>query len=148
MRVRRGDIARTVAMAVLLVTLTFAAFGCQAQPAQWSELEIGGPQQQSQRQQGAVRIEPQAGREVADLSPDDVIQIMRRIGFTDAQILDMGTDMRDALRMAGGARVIVREEVEALVSVSGMRVHVGSRTRGNFTYDLGSGQFVTTGGHR
>jgi hypothetical protein len=115
---------------------------------QWSELEIGGPQQQSQREPGSVRIEPQANREVADLSPDDIVRIMRRIGFTDDQILAMGADMHEALRMAGGAQVIDRDEVEAWVRISGTNAYIMSRTRGNFTYDLGSGQFLMAGGRR
>ena len=151
MRVRRGYIVHAVTVAMLLVALAFGVMGCQAQPAQWSELSPGRggqtqPGQQPQRRQGSIQIVPQTNREVADLSPDDVVRIMRRVGFTDAQILDMGTDLHDALFRSGGARVVDGQETEALLRVNGMQVYIGSRTRGNFVYDLGYGQFVTPGG--
>ena len=150
---RQGHILRTVAIVGLMAALTLKVIGCKAQPAQWSELGSGGerqqqPQQRSQRRQGSIQILPQTNREVADLSPDDVVQIMRRIGFTDAQILEMGTDMHDALRTSGGAQVVDGQENEALLRVSGMQVYIGSRSRGNFVYDLGYSQFVTPGGRR
>jgi len=156
-RVRRGYIVRTAAIVALLAVLAFGAVGCKAQPAQWSELGSGGerqqqPPRQSQRQperrQGSIRIEAQTNREVADLNPDDVVRIMRRIGFTDAQILDMGTDMHETLLVSGGARVVNGQETEALLRVNGMQVYIRSRSRGSFVYDLGYGQFVTPGGSR
>lgn len=153
MRVRRRHIVHTVTIVVLLAALALEAIGCKAQPAQWSELGSGGerqqqPQQRSQRRQGSIQILPQTNKEVADLTPDNVVQIMRRIGFTDAQILEMGTDMHDALRTSGGARVVDGQETEALLRVNGMQVYIGSRSRGNFVYDLGYSQFVTPGGRR
>jgi hypothetical protein len=152
-RVRRGYIVRMAAIVALLMALAFGAIGCKAQPAQWSELGSGGErQQQAQRQperrQGAIRIEAQTNREVADLSPDDVVQIMRRIGFTDAQILDMGTDLHETLFLSGGARVVDGEDTEALLRVSGMQVYIRSRSRGSFVYDLEHGQFVMPGSSR
>jgi len=148
--VRRGYIVHTVTIAVLLVTLALEAMGCKAQPAEWSELGAGGQQQHQsqQRRQGAIQIVPQPSREVADLNPDDVVRIMRRIGFTDDQILELGTDMHDALFNSGAARVVYKEETEALVSVKGMQVYVRSRSRGSFIYDLGYGQFVTPGANQ
>ena len=151
MWVRRGYIVHTVTIAVLLVTLALEAMGCKAQPAEWSELGAGGQQQsqqQQQRQQGTLQILPQPSREVADLNPDDVVRIMRRIGFTDDQIIELGTDMHDALFRSGAARVVYKEETEALLSVKGMQVYIGSRSRGSFVYDLGYGQFVTPGANQ
>ena len=148
MWVRRGYILHTVTIAALLVTLALEAMGCAAQPAEWSELGAGSRQRQQQQQKhrkGLIQIMAQPSREVADLNPDDVVRIMRRIGFTDDQILEFGTDMHDALFSSGAARVIYGKETEALLSVKGMQVYIGSRSRGNFIYDLGRGQFVTPG---
>lgn len=147
MWVRRGYILHTVTIAALLVALTLETMGCKAQPAEWSELGAGGRQQQQQQRhrKGLIQIMPQPNREVADLNPDDVVRIMRRIGFTDEQILELGTDMHEALFSSGAARVIYGQETEALARVNGMQVYIGSRSRGNFVYDLGYGQFVTPG---
>jgi len=150
--VRQGHIWQTVAILGLMAALTVAEMGCQAQPAQWSELGAGGAKYEAQPRQrnqyGSIRIVAQANREVADLSPDDVVKIMRRIGFTDQQILELGTDLHDAMFTSGAVRVLDRDETEAIARINGMQVYIGSRTRGNFVYDLGYGQFVTPGGRR
>lgn len=156
MRVRQGHIVRTVAIVGLMAALTLEVIGCKAQPAQWSELGSGrasGEQKQQQQQQsrgryGSIQLVPLSNREVADLSPDDVVKIMRRIGFTDEQILELGTDLHDAIVTSGAVKVIDRQETEAIARVNGMQVYIGSRSRGNFVYDLGYGQFVTPGGRR
>jgi len=141
-----------VAVVGLMAALTLAEMGCQAQPAQWSELGSGGaryePQPQPRNQYGSIRIVAQPNREVADLSPDDVVKVMRRIGFTDQQILELGTELHEAMFTSGAVRILDRDETEAIARVNGMQIYIGSRTRGNFVYDLGYGQFVTPGGRR
>jgi hypothetical protein len=155
--VRQGHILRTVAIVGLMAALTLEVIGCKAQPAQWSELGAGRAsqeqkqqrrQQQSRGRYGSIQLVPQSNREVADLSPDDVVKIMRRIGFTDEQILELGTDLHEAMFASGAVKVIDRQETEAIARVKGMQVYIGSRSRGNFVYDLGYGQFVTPGGQR
>ena len=140
MRLGRRDIWRSAVAVAFLAAVALEMIGCQAQPAQWPELGRRGGQQQQPRQR-ALRIVPQSNREVADLSPDDIVRIMRQIGFTDEQILDLGTDMHDALLVSGGARVLYKEQTEALVAINGTQVYIRSTARGNFIYDLGSGQF-------
>ncbi|UCD52168.1 MAG: hypothetical protein JSW27_05925 [Phycisphaerales bacterium] len=154
MWVRQGHIWQTVAIVGLMAALALAVMGCQAQPAQWSELGPGGARYEQQQQSqprnryGSIRIVAQSNREVADLSPDDVVKIMRRIGFTDEQILELGTELHDAMLTSGAVRVLDRDETEAIARVGGTQVYIGSRTRGNFVYDLGYGQFVTPGPRR
>jgi len=134
-------------MVVLLVALALAAIGCNAKPAQWSELGSGGERQprekpkQKQQKEGLIQIVPQSNQEVADLNPDDVVTIMRRIGFTDEHILELGTDMHDALLDAGGARVVYQGETEAILAINGAKVYIRSRSRGSFVHSLGSGPF-------
>ena len=151
MLVKRGHIMRVATMAILLVALALEAIGCKAQPAEWSELGSGGERPQSETTQrprsGSIQVVPQSNREVADLSPDDVVRIMRRIGFTDEQILELGTAVHDALFLSGAARVVKGNQTEAIVRVSGAQVYVGSRW-GTLVYDFASGQFVTPGAPR
>ena len=146
MRVRQRHTLRRAVVAIGLVALTLEAFGCKAKPVEWAELGQGNQGHRQQQRQARVRIEPQTNRDVADLSPNDVVQIMRRVGFTDDQILALGRNLRDALFQSGGARVMDGKEVEALIRVNGTQIYIGSRTRGNFIYDLGYGQFLTPGG--
>lgn len=147
MLVRRGQIVLRATAAVLLVALALVAIGCNAKPAQWSELGSRGQVQPSeaskpeQSQQGLIRIMPQSNQEVADLSPDDVVTIMRRIGFTDEHILELGTELHDALLESGGARVVYQGETEAMLAVNGAKVYIRSRSRGSFVHTLGGSPF-------
>lgn len=144
---------RTATIAMLLVALALEAVGCKAQPAEWSELGFGGERQQRETTQrsrprsGSIQVVPQSNREVADLSPDDIVRIMRQIGFTDEQILDLGTDVHDALFLSGAVQISKGNQTEAIARVSGTQVYVGSRW-GTLVYDLASGQFVTPGARR
>lgn len=153
MWVKQGHILRTVAIVGLMAALALEVIGCNAQPAQWSELRSTRSSHEEQPQHsrgryGSIQIVPQTNREVADLSPDDVVKIMRRIGFTDDQILKLGADMHEAMMTSGAIRVLDKDQTEAIARINGMQVFIGSRTRGNFVYDLGYGDFVTPMGRR
>ena len=87
---------------------------------------------------------PQTNQEVADLSSDDIVRIMRRIGFPDDLILELGMDLHRTLAQSGAARVLDKREVEAVLRVSGRYVYITPRTRGVFIYDLSIGEFGTT----
>lgn len=149
MQLGRRHIWRSVTTATLSAALAVAAIGCNAQPAQWSELGSGGAPQQQQRRQGSIRIVPQSNREVANLSPDDVVRIMRQMGFADEQILDLGPDLHQALLVSGAARVLQREQAKAYIAVNGTQVYIGTAAGGSILiYDLGYSQFVAPGGRR
>ncbi len=156
MRMRRQTIAGTVAIAALLASGVLAVVaGCRAEPAEWSELGSGGrrsaprptadsSQAQPSRQVRGVQIVPQSNQEVADLSSDDIVRIMRRIGFPDDLIIELGRDMHSALLLSGAARVLDRQTVEAILRINGRYVYITSRTRGTFIYDPATGQFGGT----
>jgi hypothetical protein len=89
---------------------------------------------------GCAVTEPQvlpiSNREVAALSAEDVVQVMLRAGFSDEQILQLGTDLRNELARSGAAQINVEDKVEAIFAVNGDYVYVSSRLRGSFLYDL------------
>ena len=77
-----------------------------------------------------------------DLSPRDVVSLMRASGFVDKQIYEYGPDFRQALLEFGGAQIAIGEgQVEAMYKVQGDLVWVTTMTRGNFVYDVKAGQF-------
>ena len=149
MRIRRQTIAGAVT-AVLLVSVVLEVSGCRAEPVEWSELGSGSRRStanqtsqtpRSPRQIRGIQIVPQSNQEVADLSSDDIVRIMRRVGFPDDLILELGGEMHSALRSSGAARVLDKKTVEAILRINGRYVYITSRSRGTFIYDPATGQF-------
>jgi hypothetical protein len=79
--------------------------------------------------------------ESAALGADDVVRIMQRAGFSDDQVLQLGTDLRNTLASTGAAKIMVGKKVEAIIAADGNSLHVTSRQRGSFTYDLEKHEF-------
>jgi hypothetical protein len=134
-------------LAAWALTLT----GCHAQPAEWSELgEKNQPQAQEQDpQQEQERPRPQntkglhvvpvsrRGNAVIELRADDVIRILRGMGCSDEQILEIGRDLHDALAGTGAAQIMFGKKVEANMQTGGEnQVLISSANRGVFIYDL------------
>ncbi len=89
-----------------------------------------------------LRIVPVSNREAARLSPEDIIRIMQRVGFSNDQILELGTDLRQALLLSGGAELFYGKRLEMLLAVNNQQVQIQSRTRGTFVYDVIMQRFV------
>ena len=146
MKVNRRQTVFLVLCGAVLVPLGLGLMGCRAKPAQWPELgrqndrgQANSSARNSSRSTAPVPLEILAvsnGGEVANLSSDDIVRIGRRIGLTDREILDVGTDLRNALYLSGGAQVLVRGNVEALLQVRDGRVWIQSVTYGTDVYDL------------
>ena len=153
MRNRGGFIWKATTGALLvLVPLALEAAGCR--PVEWAELG-SGPTREEPRWEGRsekqpsrrnsaeeLRIVARSGREVVRLSPDDVIRIMQRVGFSDNQILDLGPDLYNALLTSGAAEVFYGRHTEMIFAVGNRQVRIQSRTRGTFVYDVLMQQFV------
>jgi len=83
-------------------------------------------------------VAPLSSRETLALNADDVVTIMRRAGFSDEQILTLGTDVRNCLAQTGAAMIQVDGKCEAIMAVYGTHIHVTSRRCGSFIYDVSS----------
>jgi len=79
------DFARIPTRALLVLCAAFCC-GCYTLP---SELEVT----------------PFDGEHVAELSADQVVDLMIRSSFGREEILDLGVDLRDALALHGGAKI-------------------------------------------
>jgi len=110
-------------MLLLLALLVFGVVGCA-------------------RSSTGIRVIPLSNRSVLALSPDDVVVVMRRAGFSDEQILEYGTDLRNGLAESGAVQIKIGKKVEAVFAINlndGDCVYISTRLRGNFIYNVDSG---------
>ena len=82
---------------------------------------------------------PVSNRYVLTLSADDVVQVMRRAGFSDDQIMELGTDVHQGLLESGAVQIRAGDKVEVVFAANGDDVYIGTRLRGNFIYNLKTG---------
>ncbi len=82
------------------------------------------------------RVLPQPNRAVAALCADDIVLMMDRAGFTENEILHFGTELRNSLGTTGAARIKLDTRTEAVFAVVDGNVHVSSRKRGSFIYNM------------
>jgi hypothetical protein len=124
---------------LVLAPLALEVVGCNGwfRPVEWAEL---GPQ--SKQRQSPFQVVARKSPQVAALSPDDIVRIMQRVGFADEQILELGTELHNALRFSGSAAIVYRKETLAIFAADGDSVRIRSRS-GSFNYQISKGQFDT-----
>jgi len=89
-----------------------------------------------------IQVIPLSNRNVLALSPDDVVHVMRRAGFSDRQILEHGVDLRNGLAQYGAVQIKVNRKLEAVFAINrdhGDCVYISTRLRGNFIYNVSKG---------
>jgi len=91
------------------------------------------------RTRGKIEVIPWSNRDVLDLSSDDIVQVMRRAGFSDRQILELGTEVRDGLAQSGAVQIKISNKWEVVFAIKGDYVYVSTRLRGNFIYSVKTG---------
>jgi hypothetical protein len=110
-------------MLILLALLALGAVGCS-------------------RESTGIRVIPLSNRSVLALSPDEVVEVMRRSGFSNNQILEHGTDLRNGLAESGAVQIKIGKKIEAVFAINlndGNNVYISTRLRGNFIYNVDSG---------
>ena len=134
---RRGRILGAMTgVLLLLVALALEVVGCNKaiRPAQWPELRQGHEAKE-------LRVLPRSSKELADLNPQDIVRICRKVGLSDEEILNLGADLHNALRSSGAAVIAQGSETRAIFRVSGNHVFVRTPFKGSFVYDFARGQF-------
>jgi hypothetical protein len=91
-----------------------------------------------------LRITPLNNKNTITLAADDIVRMMRQVGFSDKQILDLGTDMRDSLLHSGAAQFKIDNKVEAIFAVNDGFVYIATRSRGTFVYNVKTGRTITS----
>jgi len=132
---------RTLGFALALSLAAVTAIGCNngIKPVTWTEL---GPRNDQQKPKSQFRVVAKKNLSIAVLRPADVVRIMRRVGFADEQILELGTDLANALRFSGAAEVFYRKDKLAIFVSDGDFLRIRSRV-GAFDYQISTGQFAS-----
>lgn len=86
-----------------------------------------------------IQVIPMGSRGVLDLSADDIVEIMQAAGFSDAQIIDYGTEVHDGLAQSGAVQIKMGRKVEAIFAVNGNDIYISTRLRGYFIYNINTG---------
>lgn len=87
-----------------------------------------------------LRVVRLPNRDVAALKADDVVRVMQEAGFSDKQILAVGTQLRNSLAQRGAAQIRLGDKVEAILVVNPPYLYVSSRQGGIFTYNIETGE--------
>lgn len=86
-----------------------------------------------------IQIMPIGNQDVLELSAADVVQIMRAAGFSDMQIYEHGTALREGIARSGAVQIQIDDTVEAIFAAKGDSVYISTRSRGHFIYNVNSG---------
>lgn len=86
-----------------------------------------------------IQVLPIGNQDTLQLTADDVVQVMRAAGFSDAQIYEHGTTVRDGIASSGAVQVRVDDTIEVIFAVKGDSVYVSTLGRGHFIYNAKTG---------
>ncbi len=130
---------RAGGLLLVLALLVLEGAGCKNwfKPVEWPEL---GPQ--SKEPKSPFRLVAKKSMSTVSLAPEDIVRIMQRVGFEDKQVLDLGTDLHNALRFSGAAEVFHYKQKLAIFVADGGLVRIRSRV-GSFDYEVANHQFVS-----
>jgi len=80
---------------------------------------------------------------VVDATADDIVRMMLFAGFSDEQIIEYGTTVRNGLALYGGTQIHTKDKVKAVFAVIEQnRVYISTLHKGNFIYDMKTGEAV------
>ena len=75
-------------------------------------------------------------RDAAELDAEQVVDLMRQARFRNEQIIRLGPDLRNALALYGGAKIMAGDTTEAIMVVHGRAIYVAVRKGPNLIYEL------------
>ena len=105
---------------VLLVLFLLCSVGCEPSAESYSTNLV---------------FKPMSNQNIIDLSDDDVVLLMRHVGFSNEQIANHSENMRNSLLRSGAAQLEIGDKVEAIFAVNSDCVYIATRLRGSFIYD-------------
>ncbi len=93
------------------------------------------------REAGWLEVVPKSNDQVADLSADDIVRVLQRIGFSDEHVIELGPDVHRALLLSGAAAIMNGKRMEVRLAIKGEYLFIQSNSRGRFVYSLAKGRF-------
>lgn len=121
---------------LLLAATALGTCGCHSgNGSRWPSFGHG-------KKTGTLQVEPRVGGQPADLTAGEVVRVMRRIGMPDDQILNLGSNLRNALRTNGAAALVRGSQADVMLAVNDEHLFVQSRGQGSFIYDLKEKRFI------
>jgi hypothetical protein len=91
-----------------------------------------------------LRLTPLNNKSTITLSANDIVYMMRQVGFSDEQILEFGSRMHDSLLNSGAAQLEIGNRVEAIFAVNDNYIYIATRLRGSFIYDAKKGHIISS----
>ena len=91
-----------------------------------------------------LRLTPLNNKSTIMLGADDIVKMMRQVGFTDAQILELGSRMHDGLLLSGAVQLEIGDKVEAIFAVNENYIYIATRMRGTFIYDVKNNRIISS----
>jgi len=86
-----------------------------------------------------IQILPMGNQDVVQLTANDVVQLMRAAGFSDEQIYEHGTALRDGMARRGAVQVRIDDTIEVVFATKGDSVYISTLSRGHFVYNTRTG---------
>jgi len=86
-----------------------------------------------------IKIVPVPNQEVLVLNADEIVKILKVVGFTNEQIGEYGWSVREGLAKSGAVRVMVDGKVEAGFAIKGDEIYISSLSRGYHIYNINTG---------
>ena len=86
-----------------------------------------------------IQIVPVPTQDALELNSDEVVIIMKRVGFSDMQIRKYGWEVWDGLARLGRVEVRVDNAIEAIFAIRGDEIYISSRSWGYSIYNINTG---------
>jgi hypothetical protein len=113
---------RTVVFCLLAAACALGGAGCAPEPPKPIVDAVAAPQQ-------------------VELTPDDVVNVLRRAGFTNQEILEIGPQVRDAVAASGGVSITFNGKVQAILAAENGLLYITAAGRGTYMYRLDAHTF-------
>ena len=137
---RRFTFGATTGILLVMVLLALEVVGCNDGfgSVEWPVL---GSRRSRREAKATLEVVPRKNKDAANLSPDDIINVMEQVGFGGMQIRELGPQLHGALYTSGAAAITYGKEVEVIYAVKGEYLFIQSRTQGTFVYNITKSQF-------
>lgn len=120
------------------LTIEVAVDGSENTEPLREPVQKGAATTESFDEESIIQILPLGNKDVLELTADDVVQVMRATGFSDKQIYEHGTAVRDGMAESGAVQIKIDGAIKAVFTVEGDSVYINS-SKGPLVYNVKTG---------